>query len=134
MPQGCGTWPALWETAITNWPYGGEVDILEGVNDVGPNTMTLHTAPGCTMPTSRNQTGKTLSTDCNALANGNSGCGVADPKAKSYGPAFNENGGGWLAMERTATSIKIWSWTRDQSPPQEVRNGGDQVNTDNWVS
>ncbi|KAI0315870.1 concanavalin A-like lectin/glucanase domain-containing protein [Amylostereum chailletii] len=31
MPKGCGTWPAIWEVG-SNWPNGGEVDILEGVN------------------------------------------------------------------------------------------------------
>ncbi|KAF8970936.1 glycoside hydrolase family 16 protein [Flammula alnicola] len=29
MPQGCGTWPAIWETQATNWPDGGEIDIVE---------------------------------------------------------------------------------------------------------
>jgi hypothetical protein len=53
MPQGCGTWPATWEVEENNWPLGGEVDIVEGVNDVGPNSATLHTSPGCTMPGNR---------------------------------------------------------------------------------
>jgi hypothetical protein len=51
------TWPAVWEVG-DNWPYGGEVDIVEGVNDQAPNRATLHTGPGCTMPSSgRDQTG-----------------------------------------------------------------------------
>ncbi|EED81035.1 predicted protein, partial [Postia placenta Mad-698-R] len=33
MPQGCGTWPALWEADDTVGTSAGEVDILEGVND-----------------------------------------------------------------------------------------------------
>lgn len=28
MPQGCGTWPAAWETDEGDWPNGGEVDIV----------------------------------------------------------------------------------------------------------
>ncbi|KAF9645645.1 hypothetical protein BDM02DRAFT_3156811 [Thelephora ganbajun] len=49
--HGCGTWPAIEEAGLANWPYEGEVNIPEGMNDVSPNTMTLHTSPGCTIPT-----------------------------------------------------------------------------------
>lgn len=64
MPQGCGyvgaedsneviltplfpnsTWPAVWEVGA-NWPHEGEIDILEGANDVSPNQATLHTDSG----------------------------------------------------------------------------------------
>lgn len=41
MPEGCGTWPAIWETDESDWPNGGEVDIVEGVNNVSPNQSTL---------------------------------------------------------------------------------------------
>lgn len=39
------TWPAVWEVG-DNWPHKGEIDILEGVNDKGPNAVTLHTNAG----------------------------------------------------------------------------------------
>lgn len=52
MPQGCSTWPAAWETLESDWPNSGEVDVVEGVNDVVPNQSTLHTSAGCTMPAS----------------------------------------------------------------------------------
>lgn len=39
------TWPAVWEVG-DDWPNQGEVDIVEGVNNVSPNQATLHTAAG----------------------------------------------------------------------------------------
>ncbi|KAI0299702.1 endo-beta-glucanase [Multifurca ochricompacta] len=132
MPQGCGTWPAIWELG-DNWPYGGEVDIVEGVNDQVPNTSSLHTSPGCTVPASRSETGIATGLDCNAFANSNAGCGVQTSAPDNYGPAFNNNGGGWYAMERTPTFIKIWFWPRNAgNVPSDVRNGGGSVNTGAW--
>jgi len=132
MPQGCGTWPAIWELG-DNWPNGGEVDIVEGVNDVAPNSVTLHTSADCTMPATRSMTGKSLSTDCDANDNGNAGCGVGITDANSYGPGFNANGGGFYAMERTADFVKVWFWARnDASVPAEVSSGSGSIDTDNW--
>ncbi|KAJ7227882.1 glycoside hydrolase family 16 protein, partial [Mycena haematopus] len=133
MPQGCGTWPAVWETNESNWPAGGEVDIIEGVNDQGTDQVTLHTSPGCTMPTSRTQTGTTLSTNCDTSVNGNSGCGVSVGQAPSYGPTFNADGGGWYAIERTTTFISVWFWSRNAANvPASVRAGGTSVDTGTW--
>jgi hypothetical protein len=134
MPQGCATWPAFWSTATTNWPSLGEIDIIEGVNDQSPNHSTLHTTSGCTMSASNMvQTGSLATTDCYWQVNGNSGCGVAVNKPNNYGPAFNANGGGWYATERTAHSINLWFWPRnDASVPNDVKNGASSVNTANW--
>ncbi|KAF8590993.1 glycoside hydrolase family 16 protein [Ramaria rubella] len=132
MPEGCATWPAAWEVG-DDWPNGGEVDIVEGVNSVSPNQATLHTAAGCTMPSSTTQTGHTVGTDCNAADNGNAGCGVQCDKANSFATGFNNAGGGWYAMERTTTSIKVWFWSRtDTSVPADVKNGASSINTSNW--
>ncbi|EIM80617.1 2 beta-glucan [Stereum hirsutum FP-91666 SS1] len=132
MPQGCGTWPALWEVG-PNWPNGGEVDIVEGVNDQVPNQSTLHTSSGCTMPSSRSETGNIVGTDCVAADAGNAGCGVQMADANSYGPPFNSNGGGFYAMERTSSFIKVWFWARDDgSVPSDVSSGASSVDTDNW--
>ncbi|KAJ7692219.1 2 beta-glucan [Mycena rosella] len=106
-----GTWPA------------GETDILEGVNDQGTDQSTLHTAPGCTMPDSRPETGTPVSSDCDGTTPSNTGCG----------PAFNANGGGWYAMERTSDFIYVWFWARgDSSVPSDVAAGGSTVDTQFW--
>ncbi|KAG8691173.1 hypothetical protein FRC11_006148 [Ceratobasidium sp. 423] len=128
MPQGCGS-----TTNTVNWPADGEIDIIEGVNDQSPNAATLHTTSGCTQPFSRDQTGTTTTTDCNWQANGNAGCGVKNPLGNSYGPSFNANGGGWYAMERTSTYIKVWFWPRNSATvPAQVRNGASSINTSTW--
>lgn len=132
MPEGCGTWPAIWESKTSNWPNGGEIDIMEGVNNRSPNKATLHTNPGCTMPSETTQTGTVVQLDCDTSVNFNAGCGVDFPTRNSFGPSFNSNGGGWFAMERTPDFIKIWFWARnDNSVPADVR-GGTAVDTDNW--
>lgn len=65
-----------------------------------------------------------VTTDCNANDNGNAGCGVTSKDANSYGPNFNNNGGGWYAMERTSTYINVWFWPRNSgSVPAAVKNG-----------
>lgn len=45
-PHASRTWPAVWEVDPLNWPFGGELDIVEGANDEGTNAATLHTGPG----------------------------------------------------------------------------------------
>ncbi|RDX45720.1 laminarinase [Lentinus brumalis] len=132
MPQGCATWPAVWEVGA-DWPNQGEIDILEGVNDVAPNQATLHTNAGCTMPDGRSQTGNSVGNNCDVAATGNSGCGVQATSANSYGPGFNSAGGGFYAMERTNSFIKVWFWSRTAGNiPSDVLNGAASVNTDNW--
>lgn len=132
MPQGCGTWPALW-TVGANWPNEGEIDILEGVNDQGPNQSTLHTSPGCTMPATRPETGTPVLNNCDTAATNNAGCGVKMNDQRSYGPSLNSNGGGWFAMERTGSFIKVWFWSRAAGGiPSDIINGAYNINPDNW--
>ncbi|KAF8348545.1 laminarinase [Amanita rubescens] len=130
MPTGCGTWPAVW-TVGADWPNQGEIDILEGINNVGPNQVTLHTSAGCTMPAFRAEKGEPISNNCDAGASNNEGCGVKLSDPRSFGPNFNDNGGGWYAMERTSDFIKVWFWPRSGAPP-DVQNGDNTVNTDSW--
>ncbi|KAH6892832.1 family 16 glycosyl hydrolase [Coprinopsis sp. MPI-PUGE-AT-0042] len=133
MPEGCGTWPAIWEVG-PDWPHGGELDILEGVNDEGTNAATLHTSPGCRMPFTRDaQRGVREYEDCDATVNNNVGCPVAFPQPESFGPSFNQAGGGWYAVERSASHIKVWFWSRnDPTVPSEIKDWKPYVKPDEW--
>ncbi|KAF9523112.1 glycoside hydrolase family 16 protein [Crepidotus variabilis] len=131
MPEGCGTWPAIWELYPYNWPSGGEVDIVEGVNNQPVNAATLHTNGGCSMPPSsswgskRKQLGTDNQNNCDWRANYNAGCGVSFPKdgPPSFGPAFNKAGGGWFVFERTPYAMRFWFWSRnDLKVPEEIKS------------
>nr|VWO94478.1 Mixed-linked glucanase [Ganoderma boninense] len=160
MPQGCGTWPAIWEVGSNPWPqtgehhafhrrqidwavpsvphvpgslFTGEIDIIEGANDRSPNLSTLHTGSGCTMPAKRKERGTSTGTNCDSNATNNQSCGVRAKQKASFGPQFNKVGGGWYAMERTDQHIKVWYWLRnDPKVPADVRNGAATINTGAW--
>ncbi|CAK7211256.1 hypothetical protein SBRCBS47491_001060 [Sporothrix bragantina] len=118
MPVGCGVWPAFW-TLGANWPSGGEIDIIEGVNSQSTNAITLHTSPGCTMSDSGSAAGTQYSSgvsgvDCGANG-GYEGCSLSTTTANAYGAGFNANGGGVYAMEMTSEAISIWFFPRGSS-------------------
>ncbi|KAF8335481.1 glycoside hydrolase family 16 protein [Cantharellus anzutake] len=134
-PWGCGVWPAWW-TVGPNWPWGGEIDILEGVHDNVHNAMTFHTQPGCSLPTPNpktslgpNSTGWIESTDCNAFANSNSGCQTVDTSQASYGTQFNVLKGGVFAMMWADDGIRIWFFHR-AAIPEDLQENAPQPN--NW--
>ncbi|TFK41134.1 glycoside hydrolase family 16 protein [Crucibulum laeve] len=126
-PWGCAVWPAFW-TVNENWPWNGEVDIIEGVHDNQHNQVAWHTAPGCNLDPVANYTGTISSsggsnhTDCNALINDNSGCGITEWSRASYGPFFDSQGGGVFAMKWDENSIAIWSFYR-AAIPQDIVDG-----------
>ncbi|KAF6764292.1 endo-beta-glucanase [Ephemerocybe angulata] len=131
MPEGCGSWPAVWTVGLP-WPHLGEIDIIEGVNNQSPNNIVLHTTDGCDMPAVRLQTGISTKNSC-GVGDDNLGCPVRPTDLKSFGPPFNQNGGGWYAMERTDAFIKVWFWPRDCSEtPHDIRLGGKKVDTSKW--
>ncbi|CDZ96788.1 Glycoside hydrolase, family 16 [Phaffia rhodozyma] len=133
MPYGCGAWPAFWTTGLTNWPSLGEIDIIEGVHRQTQNAYTLHTTPGCNMPSRRYQLGSSKTTNCDVNAHGqwpNEGCSVSSSdRYASWGEAFNSQGGGVFGMRWTRTEgIAMWMWKRGNEPR---RNTG-KVNVGEW--
>ncbi|KAM0249219.1 hypothetical protein ACHAQJ_009125 [Trichoderma viride] len=122
-PSHCGLWPAFW-TYGDNWPYDGEVDIIEGVNTAHSNIISAHTADGCTQDASINGlfSGEQLNTQC-AVGTANIGCGF-NPSAEdvsSYGDGFNAAHGGVYAMEWDPENIRIWHFPRG-SIPDDIEN------------
>ncbi|KAH7090144.1 glycoside hydrolase family 16 protein [Auriculariales sp. MPI-PUGE-AT-0066] len=122
MPTGRGSWPAYWMVG-PNWPNGGEIDIIEGANDILPNLMTIHTTPNCTMQgiSTRVQSGRIKAQDCNAFANGNVGCGVYGSKGNDFGPKLNSGNGGYFAFQRTDDEVNVWFFKRyTQGIPADI--------------
>ncbi|KAF8164022.1 hypothetical protein BJ912DRAFT_1005152 [Pholiota molesta] len=116
-PWGCG-----------NWPANGEIDILEGVHDNEHNQVTWHTNPGCRLdPNSTftgliGQTNGANNTNCDATLNSNTGCDVTEWSQASYGPFFEAQGGGILAMKWDENDISVWSFFR-AAIPTDVTQG-----------
>ncbi|MCJ1465840.1 hypothetical protein MMC07_004459 [Pseudocyphellaria aurata] len=118
MPGGqCGVWPSIWAVG-PDWPKGGEIDILEGVNDQTTNAMTLHTSANCSVDAD-GFSGNLTTPNCDIKAPGqpaNSGCAISSYNPQSYGVGLNANGGAVYAMEWTSNAITIWFFPRDKIP------------------
>lgn len=115
MPgNACGIWPAFW-TVGSDWPYDGEIDIIEGVSNQSVNAMTLHTENQCSI-TSSDATGTLLTSECSEVGvDGSTGCQFSGTEG-SFGTDFNSAGGGVYAMEWTSSGIKVWFFPRSQIP------------------
>lgn len=130
LPFGCSVWPSFW-TMGQNWPAGGEIDILEGVNKMTIDQMTLHAIGGCSQAAGVTQLGKTVGTDCSAGQNSSQGCTVQETQANSYGEGFNDNGGGVWGAQFDESGVFIWFWGRN-SIPADVSSGGNTVDPSTW--
>ena len=128
MPHGCSVWPASWLVG-PNWPNGGEIDVLEGVNNQQTNQYTLHTAEGCSLnpnPLAKTRnlttgipqafTSTILTTKCAVTGASNIGCAFADGHTRTYGHGFNMEGGGVYATLVDSTGVSIWFFTRSAIP------------------
>jgi len=119
MPYGCGVWPAYWSVNPENWPGGGEIDIIEGVNNQQGNQYTLHTGIPCTIPSDGRDldaSSNLISSDCQTYPDDNRGCAFLDPDTSSYGAGFNAVGGGVVAHEWNEDHIRVWHIPRDRIP------------------
>ncbi|KZT07290.1 glycoside hydrolase family 16 protein [Laetiporus sulphureus 93-53] len=123
MPYGCGIWPAYWTVSATaTWPAGGEMDIIEGVNLMTQNQITLHTGDTCTLNSTAATTGSISSTTCTSSADADSGCAYTQPGTNSFGAGFNAAGGGVFAHLWNSDGITVWFFTRD-AIPSDVAGG-----------
>ncbi|GJE99867.1 glycoside hydrolase family 16 protein [Phanerochaete sordida] len=126
IPFGCSVWPAIW-TSGANWPNNGEIDIIEGVNQVAWNQMSIHAAQGCTVPPSPKQSGNLTEGDCSQGV----GCVVEENTPNSYGKAFADNGGGVWAAQYDSTGIFIWFWPRNKLPAN-LQTPSDTLDISSW--
>jgi hypothetical protein len=60
--------------------------------------------------------GQVTATNCGDALSGDSGCSMKNPSTSSFGTGFNNQGGGIYAMEWTATTIKMWTFTHANAP------------------
>jgi hypothetical protein len=129
MPSStCGSWPAFWLVG-PNWPYSGEIDIIEGVNTQATDLMTLHTGPGCVINNAGSLPGTTtLETNCNANSAHN-GCSVSTSDTRNFGTGFNAVGGGVYAMQWESSGVYVWFFPRG-SVPADITSGAPK--TTNW--
>lgn len=114
-----------------SWPYRGEIDIIEAVNEDSTNQMTLHTAQNCTMqrtPWANNMTGVSTGDNCDVWQTGNGGCGVRGGK---YGSTFNGAGGGAYVTEWTESGVKIWYFAMQDMPADILSS---HPNPDAWTA
>ncbi|EMD34925.1 glycoside hydrolase family 16 protein [Gelatoporia subvermispora B] len=126
LPYGCSVWPSFW-TKGPNWPIGGEIDIIEGVNQMTFNQMALHTQDGCTASPPSDQISSTTLTNCSAVA----GCTVAEKQPNSFGAGFASAGGGVWATQFDESGIYIWFWTRS-SVPSSINSSTTSVDPSTW--
>jgi len=137
MAYGCAVWPAYWSVG-NNWPFDGEIDIIEGVNLKPANQYTLHTGPDsdCVLVTnlsttsgSAPYTGHVLGTECDSSNGHDAGCAFLDPSNTSFGQDFNMAGGGIFAHLWDSSGLQMWHFVRD-SIPEDIQNG--QPDPSSW--
>jgi len=102
----------------------GEIDVMEGLHQgTSGNLMSLHTTDACHMKATRHMTGEaSANVDCFNGTEYNAGCGVTGSGA-TYGPGFNQGGGGVMAVEWRDEGIRMWQWPRAAVPADVAMAG-----------
>ncbi|KAJ8073947.1 hypothetical protein PM082_012229 [Marasmius tenuissimus] len=113
IPYGCSVWPAFWTLGVgLEWPDAGEIDVIEGINNLPFNQMAMHTTNGCFQAANGGQTGRTVNTNCTRPE----GCLVQETKPNSFGVDFARAGGGAWALQFDVAGVFIWFWSRPDIP------------------
>ncbi|KAL8950565.1 MAG: hypothetical protein Q9222_003399 [Ikaeria aurantiellina] len=112
-PYGCGVWPAAWLLDESQqWPSGGEIDIIEGVNDQKDNQITLHTTANCAIQP-QGFSGKLNTSNCDVNApnqDKNAGCAIQHPmpNGEGYGKGLNEDIPGDISSSSAEPDPSKW--------------------------
>ncbi|KAH9482161.1 putative glycosidase C21B10.07 [Psilocybe cubensis] len=130
LPYGCSVWPSFWTYGMQEeWPNAGEIDIIEGINNMQHNQIALHTPTGCFQAPNPPQSGTTLETDCST----DRGCIVAETKPNSFGPGFAQAGGGVYAVQMDTSGIYVWFWSRPDVPMNiQTATSTDKMSLSTW--
>uniref|UniRef100_A0A914C4F6 GH16 domain-containing protein n=1 Tax=Acrobeloides nanus TaxID=290746 RepID=A0A914C4F6_9BILA len=142
MPTGPGVWPAFW-MAGPNWPYNGEIDVLEAVDGMPHNLISILSGDNCYHYENETQfmngnwynPGHTQGLTCYAYAKSNAtythSCSVNAPN-NTFGPGFNKAGGGVFAVQwEKEKFIRVWNFVKPNIPIDIVQESPNP-NPDTW--
>ncbi|KAL8295272.1 hypothetical protein RB600_000984, partial [Gaeumannomyces tritici] len=126
-PVGPAVWPAIWTFGNTEgdgigWPNKGEIDIMEGINSMTTNSVSLHMDESCKAASNKGSTNEltTFQGNCNE-GRGGTGCKQETKEPAAYGTEFNKRRGGVYAMEWTDARISVWFFPRGGKIP-DIKN------------
>lgn len=145
VPYGCGVWPAFFTLGTgSEWPHGGEMDILEYVNDQGSMTS-FHTSHECKLDPKKVNKYRPMP-DSNLAANNYSSYNCLTrycATCTSLGCAPNVmpllTGEQWaqrpgvFAMERTPRFTKLFFIPAGQEPRDLVHGEPKPEGWDKWI-
>lgn len=137
MPYGCSVWPAMWMVG-PSWPSGGEIDIIENVNNASVNQLTLHTATSSSCTTtavkSTDISTNAMGSTCASSQSADAGCGFQDNTPSAFGQGFNAAGGAVFAVWIDTASngaVSIYKFARGKVP-SDITSGSPTPGADSW--